>query len=387
MGSSAWVRTSRWVRPVVDRFGRGWSLPPRRLAGPLAALLAGALGLVLLLRPATPAYGAPLAPDFTLPVVSGGHGLLSLRALRGHPVLLNFFQSDCGACIAEAPVLRAATQDYKSKGVVVLGIATGGDSAIKAWYFAMRHRLSYPIVVGERGDAINWRYNVGSWPASFFIDARGRVQAYYSGQLDDGLVRAGLAQAGAISCDNCAALPRTTFGADGADATRTSLAGLAPSFALRDQHGAVVSPATLRGKVVALTFLSAVCTEQCPLAGRTLAEVRRQLGKDASRYSVVVISADPENDSPAATARFARESGWRGLDWHYLTGPRAALQRVWKTYGVYVEKPSPIFKGGAGLVHDSRLFLINPRGQRRELDAPPYQAPQVALTVRALLAS
>src|SRR5581483_11534668 len=62
---------------------RGWSL--------LALGLVAALGLGLALQPAAPVQGAPLAPDFTLPAATGSAPSLSLRALRGHAVLLNFF--------------------------------------------------------------------------------------------------------------------------------------------------------------------------------------------------------------------------------------------------------------------------------------------------------
>lgn len=388
MGSSAWVGTSRWVRPVVDRFGRGRSLPPRRLAGPLAALLAGALGLVLLLRPATPAYGAPLAPDFTLPVVSGGHGLLSLRALRGHPVLLNFFWTGCEPCQLERPMLRKAVDTYSKRGVVVLGVAESSDNAATVQQFAADGRLSYPMVLDGKTGTF-WRYNVGHYPVSLFIDARGYIRGEVDSILTDESLRAGLAQAGALRCDTCGAVGRPSS----APSAASGGVLLSPPysmhpFALRDQHGSLVSLDSLRGKVVALTTLSSLCTEQCPLAGRTLADVRRRLGKDGSRFSIVVISADPENDSPAATLSFAIKSGWQGLDWHYLTAPRPLLQPVWKAYGFSVLEPSPIFKNnGHGLTHDAALVVLDKQGHLRAYDEAPFQAPQVASTVRALLAS
>ncbi len=384
MASHAWTRPER---PAAGRLYRGRLGPPRRLASLLAVLLAVALGLVLLLRPATPAYGAPLAPNFTLPIVSGGHGTLSLRQLRGHPVLLNFFWSGCEPCQAERPILRTAFDTYSKKGVVVLGVAEASDNVATVQRFALAGHLTYPMVLDSQGGTF-WRYNVGHYPISLFIDARGYIRGEVDSELTADSLRNGLAQAGAVRCGTCAAVARPVSApsnASGSDVFAPPY--VAHSFALRDQRGAIVSLASLRGKAVALTFLSSVCTEQCPLAGRALAQVDHLLGKDASRFSIVVVSADPENDSPAATLSFALKSGWRGLDWHYLTATRPVLQQVWRAYGVPIEAPSPIFKGGIGLAHDASVYLLDTQGRWRAYVEAPFQAPQVASTVRALLHS
>src|SRR5437588_4227349 len=104
--------------------------PVRRVWGwrALPLVLAVLLGLGLLLRPAPTARSTPQAPDFTLPAVTGGRGLLALHSLRGHPVLLNFFNSHCPPCIDEMPTLRETAQAYQGQGVIVLGVATGGDT-------------------------------------------------------------------------------------------------------------------------------------------------------------------------------------------------------------------------------------------------------------------
>ena len=127
----------------------------------------------------------------------------------------------------------------------------------------------------------------------------------------------------------------------------------APYYALKDQNGRTITPALLRGKAVAVTFLSSVCKEQCPLIGVTMRLVRRQLGAASARLSVVVISVDPEQDSAANTAAFARDAGWQGTDWHYLSAPRSVLTPIWAEYGIYVPAPSPIFKPGQTIVHQA----------------------------------
>ena len=92
-------------------------------------------------------------------------------------------------------MLRQTARAYRALGVVVLGVATGGDTVASARQFAAAQHLSYPVVVDEH-QGVAWRYDVGGWPTSFFLDAQGRLRGQYIGPLDRQTVRDGLAQAG-----------------------------------------------------------------------------------------------------------------------------------------------------------------------------------------------
>lgn len=365
----------------------------RRIAATIALLVVLGCSLLVLQPRQAPAAAAPLAPDFTLPLASGTSASLSLHALRGHPVLLNFFNSQCEPCLDELPALRQTARVYQGKGIRVIGVATGGDTVSSARALATAAHLPYTIAVDVH-QSVAWRYDVGGWPTSFFIDARGRLQAQWVGPLDGQAVRNGLAQIGAIRCSSCTALSPPSL------VTDQPAPGAAPSvdadvvynpaptayqFALRDQHGALITPRSLRGKVVALTFISALCKEQCPLVGKALTLVRHDLGKDAAKLSIVAISVEPEVDTPRATRQFAKDSGWTGADWHYLTAPRSTLSRIWSAYGVDVEPLPPIFKPTASAVHQAELFLIDPRGRLRAYYDVPFLPSRVVTTVRALL--
>jgi protein SCO1/2 len=158
-------------------------------------------------------------------------------------------------------------------------------------------------------------------------------------------------------------------------------------FALPDQNGKIITPASLHGKVVVLTFLSSVCREQCPLVGVTVRLVRRQLGVDASRLSVVVVSVDPEQDSAANTRAFAQEAGWQGTDWHYVTASRSVLAPIWSAYGIYVPAPSPIFKPGQTIVHQAGMYLLDPNGSLRAYFNVPVMATRIAAAAKTLMPS
>ena len=369
------------ARPL--RYVWGWRALP--------LVLAVVLGLGLLLRPAQTTRSAPLAPDFTLPAVAGGRGSLALHSLRGHAVLLNFFNSHCPPCIDEMPILRQTAQAYQARGVIVLGVATGGDTQASARQFAAAQHLRYPVVVDAHQE-VAWRYDVGGWPTSFFLDAQGRLRGQYVGPLDRQTVRDGLAQAGAIACARCNPVPAPMIpvAAPAASGARLSAdvvftpAKAASSFALRDQQGRTIALSRLRGKVVALTFVSSICTEQCPLVGKGLSQVRHDLGRAAAHLTIVAISVAPERDTPQTVRHFAALSGWQGTDWHYLSAPRAVLARIWKAYGVYVGPPT---KAGQDPEHYAGLYLIDPRGKLRAYYDVPFLAPRVTAAIRALLAT
>jgi cytochrome oxidase Cu insertion factor (SCO1/SenC/PrrC family) len=360
-----------------------------------ATVLALALlgGILALQSRHTAAASAPLAPDFTLNLAAGPGTSFSLHAMRGHPVLLSFFSSQCEDCLDQLPVLRQTAHGYQAAGVRVVGVATGGDTVASARALAMAAHIPFVVAVDAQ-QSVTWQYDVGPLPTTFFVDARGRLQAQWIGPLDAATVRNGLAQIGVLSCASCTPLPPPSLVADqpaqGSGPTVDADVVFQPphttyQFALRDQNGLSITPQSLRGKVVALTFVSALCKEQCPLVGKALTLVRRELGQDASKLSIVAISVEPEVDNPSATQQFALDAGWLGSDWHYLTAARPVLSRIWQAYGVDVAPPPPIFKPTVSVAHQADLFLIDPQGRLRAYYDVPFLPSRVVTSIRALL--
>ena len=353
----------------------------------LALIMCGVAAV--LSRTGGSASAAPAAPGFNLPYVSGGHGTISPGLLRGHPILLTFTNTQCGQCLDELPTLAWAARTYKVQGVQVIAVATSGDTQATAARFAAAAHLSFPLLLDDQ--AVSWQYDVQTVPTTFFLDANGRLHGQQVGSLDRQTVRNGLAQVGAIDCSSCA--PVEPLGDLAQNVSSKTLAAdflftppkRASSFALLDQNGRTITPASLRGKLVALTFLSAVCTQQCPLIGVTMRLVRRQLGAASARLSVVVISVDPEQDSAANTAAFARDAGWQVTDWHYLSAPRNILAPIWSAYGIYVPAPSPIFKPGETIVHQAGIYLIDAKGSLRAYFNVPVMASRIAAAAQELL--
>jgi cytochrome oxidase Cu insertion factor (SCO1/SenC/PrrC family) len=143
----------------------------------------------------------------------------------------------------------------------------------------------------------------------------------------------------------------------------------APAFTLTDQDGRQVSLASLRGKVVLLTFLDPVCTTDCPQIAQEFKGADQVLGASARRVELVAIVANPLYNKVVYTRAFDTEERLTNVpNWLYLTGSLAQLQQVWKNYAIAAQ----ILPGGGMIAHTDVAYVIDPSGHTRtELDFDP----------------
>ena len=137
---------------VVKRAGGEQKLQVRIQARPDVSALASSL------------VGAK-APAFKLPLVGGG--TFDLASQRGHIVVLDFWATWCGPCLAEIPHYEALQSQQPD--IRVVGIASEDEDALKA------QPTKYPVVRDENATA--WRdYLVMAVPTTFVIDEQGIVR-------------------------------------------------------------------------------------------------------------------------------------------------------------------------------------------------------------------
>jgi cytochrome oxidase Cu insertion factor (SCO1/SenC/PrrC family) len=143
----------------------------------------------------------------------------------------------------------------------------------------------------------------------------------------------------------------------------------APGFTLTSQDGRQVSLASLRGKVVLLTFLDPVCSTDCPLIAQEMRSADTMLGARASNTELVAVVANPTYTSIAYTRAFtSQENLGRVPNWLYLTGSLTQLADVWHHYGIEVED----LPAGAMAAHNDLAFVISANGTvRQEISDDP----------------
>jgi cytochrome c biogenesis protein CcmG/thiol:disulfide interchange protein DsbE len=137
--------------------------------------------------------GAPSARVAALLERAGADGRITLRELRGTPVVVNFWASWCKYCRNETPMLEARWKQAADDGVVVLGVDVDDDSA-DARAFLREYEVTYPTVVDADESAAD-RYRVTGLPATYFISARGELVDQIAGELSAADLEAGIREA------------------------------------------------------------------------------------------------------------------------------------------------------------------------------------------------
>jgi len=123
-----------------------------------------------------PEVGA-IAPPFTSFTLSGGP--LRLSALRGQPVIINFWATWCGPCRAEMPELQTLYEQYAADGLRVLAVNLGErQDVVSAWVDDFG--LTFDIVLDPQRD-LEALYRVIGQPATYVIAPDGRISDIFYG--------------------------------------------------------------------------------------------------------------------------------------------------------------------------------------------------------------
>ncbi|MDX2161880.1 MAG: TlpA disulfide reductase family protein [bacterium] len=138
--------------------------------------------LVALLRQSQTQPTSGQAPDFTITTFDGAP--FNLAAQRGNVVVVNFWASWCAPCRDEAPLLEQLWQDYRDRGVVVVGVAYSDvDSNSQA--FIREFGITYPNGP-DTGTRISKNdYHIIGVPETFIIDQQGNIRRFFFQVLPD----------------------------------------------------------------------------------------------------------------------------------------------------------------------------------------------------------
>ncbi len=107
-------------------------------------------------------------------------GPLGRDALDGKVVLIDFWATSCGGCIAKMPEVQKLHESYADDGLVVIGVhsKSGGETCEP---FVTKRGFTYPIAIDTGETAV--AYGVDSLPTYFLVDRSGKVVTGYSSRL------------------------------------------------------------------------------------------------------------------------------------------------------------------------------------------------------------
>jgi len=128
----------------------------------------------LLKRMTLSPYSVSMRPPEFSGLTADGKSV-SLAALRGRVVIVNFWASWCYECRPEMPVFERLHREFGPRGLSVIAInAREGAASVRA--YARELRLTFPLVLDPRGK-INSAYGVIGLPTTFLIGRDGRAVA------------------------------------------------------------------------------------------------------------------------------------------------------------------------------------------------------------------
>lgn len=158
-----------------------------------------------------------------------------------------------------------------------------------------------------------------------------------------------------------------------------------PDFTLIDQYEKPVSLASLRGRVVVVSFIYSRCPlpDYCPRVVANLSDLRKRypdrLGKD---LVLLTVSFDPKYDTPDVLHNFAERYGANVPGWHFLSGSSEAVASVCASFGIE-------YWPDEGLItHTLQTAILDREGRlRASVEGRGFSGRQLADLVGTILTS
>jgi protein SCO1/2 len=131
---------------------------------------------------------------------------------------------------------------------------------------------------------------------------------------------------------------------------------------LADHHGKARRLEDFRGKAVVVFFGFTRCPDVCPTTLADMAIAMKQLGPEADRVQVLMVTVDPERDTREVLAKYVPAFDSRFLG---LYGDLDATRRTTKEFKVYFEKRPGKTPGEYSIDHSAQSYVFDPQGRLR----------------------
>lgn len=133
----------------------------------------------------------------------------------------------------------------------------------------------------------------------------------------------------------------------------------APDFELLASHGQTVSLKDFEGNLVLLYFGYSFCPDVCPATLSELSQVMDMLGRQADEIQTIMISVDPERDTPEMMAEYTSHfhPSFMGV-----TGTPEQIAEIATLYGIFYEAHEGTAATGYLVDHTATVMVIDQTG-------------------------
>ena len=165
--------------------------------------------------------------------------------------------------------------------------------------------------------------------------------------------------------------------------------GYGGEFRLSSHDGKPRALSDFRGKVIVLAFGFTRCPDVCPTTLATLAAVMDALGEDRKQVQVLLVTVDPERDTPKLLGNYvtAFEPTFIGL-----SGGAKATRDAARAFRVFYQKvpasadgKSGGVSGGYTMDHSTGYYVLDKQGRTRLMFRYEQPLADMVQDLRALL--
>lgn len=135
-----------------------------------------------------------------------------------------------------------------------------------------------------------------------------------------------------------------------------------PNFTLTGPNGKPVNLIDYRGKVVMLYFGYTYCPDICPATMAELADAVEALGRRGDEVQVIMVSVDPERDTPERLAQYVSHFHPSFIG---VTGTEEELVAVTTPLGIFYEKHEGTAASGYLIDHTATVVVLDKKGYLR----------------------
>jgi peroxiredoxin len=114
--------------------------------------------------------GTEPAAEFSVPTPDGS--AITLGALRGKVVLLNFWATWCEPCLEEMPAMERLSRAYRERGLTVLAVSVDREGGTVVRTFLRRHALTFLIGLDPQ-QAVARLHRIWALPSSIILSRQG----------------------------------------------------------------------------------------------------------------------------------------------------------------------------------------------------------------------
>ncbi|MDZ7715155.1 MAG: TlpA disulfide reductase family protein [Balneolaceae bacterium] len=121
------------------------------------------------------------AKDFTVTLTNGEQ--FQLSEYRGRVVIMNIWATWCAPCHAETPDFVDFYNEYKDKGLTILGVSVDEQGKSVVQPFIEKYNVTYPMVIDKDNTIMDKYGPTMGIPTSYIIDKEGNLRYFALGAL------------------------------------------------------------------------------------------------------------------------------------------------------------------------------------------------------------